>query len=942
MHVPFRCCLLSLLAGLWPTPPAAAQDARTAAVQVTATVTVEPPAIHCAWVPDPTASGYQVVRRLAGTTGWGPLVTIPGGGSATSWTDANVAVGVRYEYWFTKNGPPHGQSFLAAGIEVPPVHDRGTVVLVVDDSQAAALGPRLDRLVDDLVGDGWTVRRHDVAPTQTPASVRSLIRAEAIVAAAEPDQGPVRAVFLLGHVPVPYSGDIMPDGHADHRGAWPADTYYGQRQGSWSDSFVHSTGAVRPANWNVPGDGKFDPSVVPVPIEFGVGRVDFADLPAFALGETALLQQYLDKNHAFRHGHFTVARRAVLEDNFGFLYGDYPAASGWRNLPTLVGPDQVTVADYFTTLDAADGDGWLWAYACGPGSYTSSAGVGTTVDFATRTNRNVFSLLFGSYFGDWNTTDNFLRAALGCGWTLATAWAGRPHWSFHGMGLGEPLAAAAVVSQNEQGIAVNSYRSVHVALLGDPTLRQHVVPPPHAVTVVDTWPSAQVHWQPAADAVAGYHVYRAEAPAGPFARLTPLAVDATSFVDPAPLEGPSTYMVRALRLETTPSGSYWNLSQGAFASTFLPEQQASHQSHGAGCYTISDSFYQWFPTAAAASAACSGRSIVLTPNDDGYRVDLGGAIFVPPSAGATPLALADDGMAEVPLAVPFPHPGGSASSLFVHENGIVGAAEGTPPAAALPDVAALLAAPVAAWYSWHDFTTEEPGSGSIVVETIDGTLCVTWDGVESAPADVANPGTLQFQFELATGVVRLCWPALSPVGDADAGNEPLSGPHLIGWSPAGPSADTGPIDLGVDLPIRFGATNVAALALTASPAPVSTPLDGTLLTYTIDHTPEAAPGTGVHLGATFLGLTAITNGYPLAFAGMPGCFQHVDDLVDVVAAVGFGPSLVTTFWLPPGFPPGFEFHATAAALMQPFSLPNGANAFGAVTSNRITSFVAPQ
>ena len=41
----------------------------------------------------------------------------------------------------------------------------------------------------------------------------------------------IKAVFLFGHIPVPYSGNINPDGHPDHLGAWPADVYYGDVDG---------------------------------------------------------------------------------------------------------------------------------------------------------------------------------------------------------------------------------------------------------------------------------------------------------------------------------------------------------------------------------------------------------------------------------------------------------------------------------------------------------------------------------------------------------------------------------------------------------------------------------------------------------------------------------------------------------------------------------------
>lgn len=47
-------------------------------------------------------------------------------------------------------------------------------------------------------------------------------------------------VFLLGRVPVPYSGDIAPDGHQnDHRGAWPCDGYYACLEGIWTDNTVN-------------------------------------------------------------------------------------------------------------------------------------------------------------------------------------------------------------------------------------------------------------------------------------------------------------------------------------------------------------------------------------------------------------------------------------------------------------------------------------------------------------------------------------------------------------------------------------------------------------------------------------------------------------------------------------------------------------------------------
>src|SRR5207302_6996296 len=52
---------------------------------------------------------------------------------------------------------------------------------------------------------------------------------------------------------------------------------------------------------------------------------------------------------------------------------------------------------------------------------------------------------------------------------------------------------------------------------------------------------------------------------GPFTRLTGSLLTAATFVDASAPSG-ATYMVRAVKLENTPSGSYYNASQGIFWS----------------------------------------------------------------------------------------------------------------------------------------------------------------------------------------------------------------------------------------------------------------------------------------------------------------------------------------------------------------------------------------
>ena len=60
--------------------------------------------------------------------------------------------------------------------------------------------------------------RLEVERKDSVVSVKNRIKAEY-----RADTINTRAVFLFGHVPVAYSGDIVPDGHVpDHQGAWPS------------------------------------------------------------------------------------------------------------------------------------------------------------------------------------------------------------------------------------------------------------------------------------------------------------------------------------------------------------------------------------------------------------------------------------------------------------------------------------------------------------------------------------------------------------------------------------------------------------------------------------------------------------------------------------------------------------------------------------------------
>src|SRR5262249_29285360 len=160
----------------------------------------------------------------------------------------------------------------------------------------------------------------------------------------------------------------------------------------------------------------------------------------------------------------------------------------------------------------------------------------------------VFTMLFGSYFGDWDSQDNLMRAVLASPtYGLTSSWSGRPHWFVHHMGLGEPIGHSVALSQNNVG----TYQQlnfgaceVHIALMGDPTLRLHPVAAPTELTVVAQNGLAMLNWVPSSDPVLGYNVYRATSAAGPFTRLNERRVSNTAFTDRNIEPGSYMYEVR--------------------------------------------------------------------------------------------------------------------------------------------------------------------------------------------------------------------------------------------------------------------------------------------------------------------------------------------------------------------------------------------------------------
>jgi hypothetical protein len=526
------------------------------------------------WLENQYATGYQINRRMKGDLSWGTVVKSLAA-SATSYTDTDIEAGKSYEYKIYRQGSGGfaGYGYVLTGIDVDPVQFGKRVLLIVEKELADSIVSELDMLQTDLALSGWNVEYMSMDKTKDVPTVK--------VAIDELHKAkPIDAIYILGHVAVPYSGTycldpqfrVPPDGHAEgsgnHCGAWPADVYYGVIDGFWTDVNLITAG-TRSHTANRVGDGKFDQIIIPKEVTISVGRVDFSNMPAFPMSEVALTKQYIQKIHDYKLNLSTGYPKGIVDDNFKSFAESF-SSTGWRNFTSMFGRDQVVEKDFFTTMKDSI---FMFSMLDGAGSFTSCNGIGTTTDYVNNDVSAMFNFTFGSFFGDWDVKNNLLRAALATkSGGLTNAWSGRPWWHAHAMALGEDIGYCTKITQNNKN--TNYYGSafvnnIHIALMGDPTLRLYAYEAPTMVVVnaAADRKSAAISWTASTDnTVSGYDIYVSTAKYGYYEKMNTSPISGTSFNQAAAYQGTNFYMVRARKSETTPSGRFTNYSHGALGS----------------------------------------------------------------------------------------------------------------------------------------------------------------------------------------------------------------------------------------------------------------------------------------------------------------------------------------------------------------------------------------
>ena len=493
------------------------------------------------WIPKEGATSYRIRFRDGLDANWQTVAT----GVVDSFYVFEEKWDSPVEVSVTALGGTSATTYILAGHEVFEADQEEGMLLIVTDSIYTALDTTIEAYVDLLSRELIQVEVEVVNESTPVEEVKDLVLQRHA-------SGSLDYILLLGHVAVPYSGNSAIDGHTpDHMGAWVADGYYGELDGNWTDFSVNNAAANRDANKNVPGDGKFDQTIFPSEVEVAVGRVDFSNLPKLRESEVELTRRYLERNMAYRQGLMKPTRRAIIDNNFNL--GEGFAQGAIKAFHTFLEVDSINYSDYSqcTTQD------YLFTYGAGAGNYQGASGIINTDALVNDSIQSVFTTIFGSYFGDWDVSNNVLRAALARGNSLINAWSGRPIWYFHPMAMGKTVGEILLSTQNNSGNYVSQFgnRMCHISLLGDPSLKMYY----HEAIDFMVFNDETVFWEYNADdsEVVGYTVYYKD---GEEWKLLGQGVreEAGLDYDELPIRGMISLLIRPVGLIASNSGSYYN------------------------------------------------------------------------------------------------------------------------------------------------------------------------------------------------------------------------------------------------------------------------------------------------------------------------------------------------------------------------------------------------
>jgi len=327
--------------------------------------------------------------------------------------------------------------------------------------------------------------------------------------------------------------------------------------------------------------------------------------------------------------------------------------------------------------------------------------------------------------------------------------------------------------------------------------------------------------------------------------------------------------------------------------------QASATTIGQGCIREYASFYEQMDTA---SFDLTDTDITATNTGAGYvALVMAGTGPLPVGGvdplGGTVLTLPDDGQVAA-----------GTLGMSVGSNGWLSVGTGNSNGFT-PTAATMLGNPSEAVYTWTDLQPNNSGIVTYEEDVATGQTRVTFDGVNGW--NTPDPVFIQIDYNVNTGDWAIRYGVVGFANPED---------WLVGYSPAGVSADPGPIDISTASVILTQGQDIIPLSL----GTVTRPVLGTSWDVEVADIPASTV-----FGVSIFGLSdpMIAD---LGFLGLPGC--QLRSSLDILVGPWTPAGTTHAYSLPiPATPVsllGFEVFTQAAT----FGLP-AVNPFGAITSN---------
>lgn len=524
-----------------------------------------------------TSEPYTIKRRgLNGTNSdWVTLASnLPP--TSINWTDTTVSLGEVYEYQVrrsTTSGDAIGH--LTVGVNYDQTNYKGKMILVIDNSFQTSLAVELLQLKKDLTNEGWNVIELFVPRATSWETEASVVTVKNMIVAtynSAPINDKPTHLFLLGHIPIARSGQnaIAPDNHDVNKGARGSDCYYADIDGVFTDTATYNPGGINSMAINLPNDFKWDQDFIPSSLEMAFGRVDFANITSFSISEENLLRSYLTRLHNYR----IVASGLDMGEKTAFRTGyDNSNDGSYRSLIPISGASNVDF--YSGSLPFPQ-----WVQNNGPYQiFMQNSLVPNLNDWNTYgMDATIFSS-DQSYWGYWEEPEGFsygkIRALLAANTKcLGAIYTTTAINTFHQPAMGETMGWSCkrimdhnltnnLLEKQQQSYDTSEFwNRTHFQYHGDPTLRLFQVKPASNLQASVLGSEITLTWNASTETgIIGYHVYKSSTEFGIYSKLTSAPISVLNYTDSS-YNTSDWYMVKAIKLQTTGSGTYLNPSIG--------------------------------------------------------------------------------------------------------------------------------------------------------------------------------------------------------------------------------------------------------------------------------------------------------------------------------------------------------------------------------------------